>query len=59
MTDKMAKGRHRYVTHPKLSDDDVREIRALASSGIAQTAIAARYPVGRTMINRIVRGNRR
>jgi hypothetical protein len=59
MTDKMAKGRHRYVTHPKLSDDDVRAIRVLASSGVTQTALAAKYRVGQSMISLIVRHKRR
>jgi hypothetical protein len=59
MSDKMAKGRHRYVTHPKLSDDDVRQIRALASSGVTQIALASTYRISQSMVSMIVAGKRR
>jgi len=57
--DKMAKGRHRYVTHCKLSDDDVHQIRIQAAAGITQKALAERYGVSGPMVSLIVRGKRR
>lgn len=43
----------------KLSDDEVREIRAKAASGTSYTALAASYGVSRSHIARIVRRERR
>lgn len=40
----------------KLTDDNVREIRQLLAAGVAQTEIAARFGVARTIISRIKLG---
>ena len=40
----------------KLTDDDVREIRSLASSGMTQAAIADRFNIHRSNVSYIVRG---
>lgn len=42
----------------RLTDDDVREIRALSASGMSQHAIAALYPVNRTQIQKIIKRQR-
>lgn len=56
MADKMSKGRHRWHNPPrKLSEADVRLIRAEHSSGVSsQAQLARRYMVSRSHVSRIV-----
>jgi len=64
LADMRAKGRERYIAgdgHPssKLTDEQVREIRALAASGQSYPTLAARFGVTSSNIGRIVRGQSR
>lgn len=61
IADMNAKGRHGHTgvpgaAHPaaKLADDDVHAIRALGAIGVAGAAIARRFLVSTTTVNRIV-----
>lgn len=63
LRDAIRKGRHHAPRGPngerhsqaKLTDDQVREILVLHRMGVTQVVIAEQFPVGRTMISRIVR----
>lgn len=63
--DKMAKGRHHHMGAKgersgtaKLTDEQVREIRARVAGGEVQRAVARSYGVGPMAVSRIVRGER-
>lgn len=58
----VSQGRHKsgYVgTNMRLTDEQVREVRALASAGVSRAEIATRLPVSVQMIGHIVAGRRR
>ena len=40
----------------KLTEDDVREIRALVAGGVTKTDVAAQFGIGRTTVRHIVTG---
>lgn len=40
----------------KLTENQVREVKALAGNGLSKTAIAARYGIGRTTLGHILNG---
>jgi len=61
--DMMAKGRSRYVNHPgtsngrcKITEEDVRKIRAMIADGMASRSIAELFGVTPQNIDRIKRG---
>ena len=47
----------RIATLPRLTDDQVREVRALYTTGLSQSAIARRFGISQPSVNAIV--NRR
>ena len=58
-----AKGRHGYTGSPgeanptaRLTESDVREIRALLAGGVKQTVVAARYGVNKSTVHLIKQG---
>jgi len=55
VSDKMNKGRHRWVTHPKLTPANVNDIRNCVDS---DKSLAAHFGVHQTTINRIRNGRR-
>ena len=57
--DCMAKGRHVFGERSgsaKLTDGQVRELRALAASGVSRTQLMARFGVSRTLVRMIIDG---
>ena len=48
--------RPRYNNRPKLSERDVKDIRAAYRGGMAQVSLANNYGVNPSTISRIVRG---
>lgn len=60
MTDKAAKGRqHRGENHPRTSitEDQVRQIRALSASGLSNSKIARHLNVSASSVKHILQGN--